>query len=185
MSGRHNMPTAGHHDAEVDEPASTQHPPARSRVGVLVVMSAIALVLTLASAAFRWLIGSDHRIDTARTESVQAARDITIEMLSYQPDTVEQQLNAVRERLTGEFLGTYTTLTSAVIPAAQAERIAAVADVPQAGSVNASADRAEVVLFVNQSVSVGGKAPQKTPSVVRVTMVKEGDRWLMSKYEPV
>ena len=40
---------------------------------------------------------------TARDESVQAAKDSTIALLSYKPDTVEQQLTDARDRLTGEF----------------------------------------------------------------------------------
>lgn len=155
------------------------------RLSLRVGLAVVALVLAVACGVFGWQIRSYRASDAARTESVQAARDITVQMLSYEPDTVEQQLNAVRDRLTGNFLGSYTALTEEVIPAAQAQQIAAVAEVPRIGSVNATPDRVELVLFVNQSVSVGDQAPQKTPSVVRVTMVKDGDRWLMSEYEPV
>ncbi|MUL85094.1 hypothetical protein FZI95_23770 [Mycobacterium sp. CBMA247] len=171
--------------AEADEPAEATPPRARPRVGLPIVLSAIALVLALAAAVFRWQIVSHHESDTARAESVQAARDITVQMLSYQPETVEQQLNAVRDRLTGEFLGKYTAMINEVIPAAQAQQIAAVAEVPRMGSVSATPNGAELVLFVNQTVAIGDHAPQRTLSVARATMVKDGDRWLMSKYEPV
>jgi Mce-associated membrane protein len=172
-------------ESAAEEPAEAEQKPARSRVSLLFVLSAIALVLTSAAAAFRWLIVSNHESEMARAESVQAARDITVEMLSYQPETVEQQLSGVRDKLTGEFLGKYTAMINEVIPAAQAQQIAAVAEVPRIGSVSATPSGAELVLFVNQTVAVGDHAPQRTESVMRATMVKDGDRWLMAEYEPV
>ena len=173
----------------VDEPATTEPatapPRARSRGSAAVVLAVIALVLAVASGVLRWLTVTQAESDTARVESVEAAKEITAEMLSYETDTVEQQLTAARDRMTGKFLGTYTAMINEVIPAAQAQRIAAVADVLEVGTVKAEPDRAELVLFVNQSVQVGDHMPEKTPSVARVTMVKDGDRWLLSEYEPV
>ncbi|OBG48663.1 hypothetical protein [Mycolicibacterium fortuitum] len=174
---------------ETGEPATTEPatapPRARSWGSAAVVLAVIALVLAVASGVLRWLTVTQAESDTARVESVEAAKEITAEMLSYETDTVEQQLTAARDRMTGKFLGTYTAMINEVIPAAQAQRIAAVADVLEVGTVKAEPDRAELVLFVNQSVQVGDHMPEKTPSVARVTMVKDGDRWLLSEYEPV
>lgn len=174
---------------ETGEPATTEPatapPRARSWGSAAVVLAVIALVLAVASGVLRWLTVMQAESDTARVESVEAAKEITAEMLSYETDTVEQQLTAARDRMTGKFLGTYTAMINEVIPAAQAQRIAAVADVLEVGTVKAEPDRAELVLFVNQSVQVGDHMPEKTPSVARVTMVKDGDRWLLSEYEPV
>ncbi|MDG5769498.1 MULTISPECIES: hypothetical protein [Mycolicibacterium] len=174
---------------EPEQPATTEpaaaRPRDRSRVSAAVVLAAIALVLAVASGVLRWLTVTQAESDTARVESAEAAKEITTEMLSYETDTVEQQLTAARDRMTGKFLGTYTAMINEVIPAAQAQRIAAVADVLEVGTVKAEPDRAELVLFVNQSVQVGDHMPEKTPSVARVTMVKDGDRWLLSEYEPV
>ncbi|WKG02162.1 hypothetical protein [Mycolicibacterium sp. HK-90] len=168
------------------EPAEAQ-PPVRtgSRVSLPAVLATVALVLAVAAAVLRWQIVSSEASDTARAESVEAARDITVQMLSYETETVAEQLNAVRERLTGNFLGSYTAMINDIIPAAQAQQIAAVADVPEIAVVSAEPNSAELVLYVNQAVQVGGQMPQRTPSVARATMVKEGDRWLMSEYEPV
>jgi Mce-associated membrane protein len=161
-------------------------PTRRTRILVLGVLPAVALVLALAAAVFKWQIASSTGVERARTESVQAARDITVEMLSYQPDKVEQQLHTARERMTGEFLGIYTAMIeNAVIPGAKSQGVTAFAEVPQAGSVSASLDHAEVLLYLDQTVTVAQKPPQKTVSTVRVTMVNEDGRWLMSKFEPV
>jgi Mce-associated membrane protein len=42
-----------------------------------------------------------------------------------------------------------------------------------------------VLLFVNQTVVVGQGAPTDSASSVRVTLDKIGDRWLISKFDPV
>lgn len=117
---------------------------------------------------------------------MQAAKDITVEMLSYEPDTVEAHLNEALNRLTGNFRDSYTTLVNTrVVPVATTQRVTANADVPAIGVESASPDRVELVLFVNQLVAVGDQAPQKTTSTVRATMVREDGQWLMSEFEPV
>ncbi|OMC35797.1 hypothetical protein A5740_07795 [Mycobacterium sp. GA-1841] len=175
-----------------DEPDATEEPtadntdqPARTRSRVPLVLAVIALVLASACGVLRWLIVTQHESDTARTESVEAAKDITIQMLSYETDTVDQQLTAARDRMTGEFLGKYTAMIDQVIPAAHAQQISAVADVQSVGVVSAEPDRAEVMMYVDQSVQVGRNVPERTLSIVRATVVKDGDQWLLSRYEPV
>ncbi|WP_273734853.1 hypothetical protein [Mycolicibacterium septicum] len=172
-------------DETAEEPAEPEPSRARSRVGLPVVLGALALVLALTCGVLRWLTVSEDQSATARDEAVQAAKEITAQMLSYETETVDQQLSAARDRMTGDFLGTYTAMINEVIPAAHAQQIAAVAEVLRAGTVSVKPGSVEMVLFVNQSVQVGNHMPQKTPSVARATLVKEGDRWLMSEYEPV
>ena len=124
--------------------------------------------------------------DRRAIESMQAAKDSTIALLSYKPDTVEQQLGAARDLLTGEFRDSYTSLTNdVVIPGAKQKQISAVATVPAVASVSANPSHAVVLVFVNQTVIVGQDAPTDTASSVRVTLDKVGDRWLISKFDPV
>jgi Mce-associated membrane protein len=42
-----------------------------------------------------------------------------------------------------------------------------------------------VLVFVNQTVSVGNGVPTDTASSVRITLDRVGDRWLISKFDPV
>jgi Mce-associated membrane protein len=107
-------------------------------------------------------------------------------MLSYQPATVDAQLNSARDLLTGSFKGSYTSLINdVVIPGAKQQQISAVATVPRAASVSAEPNHAVVLVFVNQTVVVGTDAPTNTASSVRVTLDKHGDKWLISKFQPV
>jgi Mce-associated membrane protein len=153
---------------------------------VYVVLPALALLLASAAGFLKWQDGSARDAATARTESVHAATDSTIALLSYKPDTVGKDLDAARGRLTGTFLNTYTSLThDVVIPGAKQKQISAVATVPAAASTSATGNHAVVLLFVNQTVIIGQDAPTNTASSVRVTLDKVGGRWLISQFDPV
>ena len=157
-----------------------------SRAIVYVVLPALALLLASAAGFLKWQDGSARDAVAARTESVRAATDSTIALLSYKPDTVEKDLDAARGRLTGTFLSAYTSLThDVVIPGAKQKQISAVATVPAAASTSATGNHAVVLLFVNQTVIIGQDAPTNTASSVRVTLDKVGGRWLISQFDPV
>ncbi|HEX9499668.1 MAG TPA: hypothetical protein VF926_15130 [Mycobacterium sp.] len=172
--------------SESAEPAKPERRIQWARVFAFGVLPAVALLLALAAGYLKWIDNSVRNSDVARDESVQAAKDSTTALLSYKPDTVEQQLGAARDLLTGDFRDSYTSLTNdVVIPGAKQKQIAAVATVPAVASVSAKPNHAVVLVFVNQTVIVGQDAPTDTASSVRVTLDKIGDRWLISKFDPV
>lgn len=123
---------------------------------------------------------------TAATEAVAAARETATAILTYNADTVEGDLNAARDRLTGPFLAEYTKLVNeVVIPGSKEKQISAVAQVPAAASVSATANHAVALVFVDQTVTIGKGTPTNTASSVRVTLDRVDDRWLVSGFEPV
>ena len=156
------------------------------RLVVVGVLPAITLVVACGAAYLKYRIAVAHETQTARIESVQAATEGTIKILTYHPDTVERDLNAARDRLTGNFREAYTQLThDVVIPGAQEKKIAAIASVPAAASVSASPDHAVVLVFVNQTTTMGNDAPSNTASTVKVSLDKHGNRWLISDFTPI
>ncbi len=157
------------------------------RAVVLTVLLCVLLLAVLVGAGFLgWKYYSGQAAETARIETVQVAKDATVQLLSYEPETVEEQLTSARDLLTGTFQESYTELTNdVVIPGAKEQSISAVANVPAAASMTADSDRAEVLVFVNQTVIVGDGAPTATASSVKVTLEKAGDRWLISGFDPV
>src|SRR4029077_3147119 len=172
--------------SESAEPAKPERRIQWARVFAFGVLPVVALLLALAAGYLKWMDNSVRNSDVARDESVQAAKDSTTALLSYKPDTVEQQLGAARDLLTGDFRDSYTSLTNdVVIPGAKQKQIAAVATVPAVASVSANPNHAVVLVFVNQTVIVGQSAPTDTASSVRVTLDKIGDRWLIANFDPV
>jgi Mce-associated membrane protein len=174
---------------EASESAEPEEPKRRiqwPRVFAFGVLPAVTLLLALGAGYLKWMDNSVRDSEIARDQSVQVAKDSTIALLSYKPDTVEQQLGAARDLLTGDFRDSYTSLTNdVVIPGAKQKQISAVATVPAMASVSADPRHAVVLVFVNQTVIVGQDAPTDTASSVRVTLDKIGDRWLISKFDPV
>jgi Mce-associated membrane protein len=117
---------------------------------------------------------------------VQAAHDSIVEMLTYQPDTADQKLNAARSRLTGPFLESYNQLIqTVVIPSAKQKKITAAAKVPAAAAVSAGDDRAIVLAYVDQTLALGTAPPTRTNSTVRVTMEHVDGVWLISGFDPI
>lgn len=157
-----------------------------ARTVAFLVLPIVALGLAAGAGYLKYRDNSIRNSEIAATTAMQAARDGTIALLSYQPDKVEEQLGKARDLLTGEFRNSYTSLTNdVVIPGSKERQISALASVPAAASVSATPDKAVVLLFVNQTVTVGPDAPTDTASSVRVTLEKDGDRWLISQFDPV
>lgn len=156
------------------------------RVFAFGVLPGLGLLLALASGYFRWADGSAEDLARVRAESVRVASEDTVALLSYKPESVDKDLGAARDRLTGEFKDAYTTLTrEVVIPGAKEKRITAVAKVTAAATVSATANHAVVLLFANQTVTIGEGAPTDTQPVIRVALDKVNGRWLVSHFDPV
>jgi Mce-associated membrane protein len=157
-----------------------------SRVLAYGGLPTLALLLALAAGYFMWVVRSADDVALARTESVRVASEDAVALLSYKPDSVDRDLGAARERLTGDFKDAYTTLTrEVVIPGAKEKHISAVAKVTAAAPVSATANHAVVLLFANQTVTIGGGVPADTQPVIRVTLDKVNGRWLVSHFDPV
>jgi Mce-associated membrane protein len=146
----------------------------------------LALILALGVGYLKWLDGQEHESPIAAEESVKAASESTIAILSYKPETVDQDLRAAADRLTADFRRQYTQLvTDVVAPGAKQQHIAAVATVPAAASVVATGKQAVVLVFVDQTTTIGNDPPTQSTSSVRVTLDKIDGRWLISQFDPV
>lgn len=177
-----------HCDDNSEKPSSSKTPLQQSiwrRVFFYSLPGAVMLA-AIAVGYLKWQDFSLRELQTSREESVRAATDLTVKMLSYRPDTVENDLASAREQMTGAFRDSYAQLTrDVVIPGSKQKRISAVATVPAAASVSASHSRAVVLVFVNQSIVVADDAPSSTASSVKVTLNRVNNRWLISDFTPI
>jgi Mce-associated membrane protein len=145
-----------------------------------------ALVLAVVAGLLNWIAGTARQADLARVASLQAARESASALLSYKHDTVDDDVAAARERLTGNFKDAYNSLThDVVIPGAKQKQISVTATVPAAASVCASENHVVVLVFVDQTVTIGNDAPTNTASSVRVTLDNIDGRWLISQFDPI
>lgn len=172
--------------AVADDTASPSRRPGLRRLLLVILLPALATVLTLAAGYFRWQDVSARVAQEAAAQSVQTATETTIAMLSYRPETVDSASAAAAEGMTGAFREEYTQLIKEVVaPGAKQQHISTVVTVPAAASVTASAHHAVVLLFVDQQTTIGNDPPTMSASSVRVTLDKVGGRWLVSQFDPV
>jgi Mce-associated membrane protein len=153
---------------------------------LVVGLPALALIIALGVGYLKWLDGAARESRAAAEASVRAASESTIAILSYKPETVDRDLKAAAERLTAGFRQQYTQLVNDVVaPGAKQQHITAVATVPAAASVSATGKHAVVLVFVDQTTTIGNDAPTQTTSSVRVSLENVDGRWLISQFEPV
>jgi Mce-associated membrane protein len=153
---------------------------------LVAALPALALVLALGIGYLKWLDGTARESRAAAEQSVRAASDSTIAILSYKPETVDQDLKAAADRLAEPFRQQYTQLVNDVVaPGAKQQHISAVATVPAAASVSATGKHAVVLVFVDQTTTIGNDAPTQSTSSVRVSLDKVDGRWLISQFDPV
>jgi Mce-associated membrane protein len=155
-----------------------------SRILVYGLLPALVLLLAVAAGLLKWKDSSARNTELARSQSVTAARDSAVALLTFRFDTVDRDVAAARERLTGGFLDTYTQRTQEeLIPNAKERHVSATAAVPGAASESATQNHAVVLVFVNQTIKIGDSTPADAASSVRVTLDKVGERWLVSGFD--
>ena len=81
---------------------------------LLLILGALTMAAAvLAGVLYFTLYRPDQRVDdTVRAAVTDTASQGAIALLSYEPDTVENDVGAAKERLTGEFLDYYTQFTT-------------------------------------------------------------------------
>ncbi|EID78880.1 MULTISPECIES: hypothetical protein [Rhodococcus] len=160
----------------------------KSRRLLLILGALTAVAAVLAGVLYFTLYRPDQRVDdTVRAAVTDTASQGAIALLSYEPDTVENDVGAAKERLTGEFLDYYTQFTTdVVVPAAKENQVATQATVAASGPVEVAADTATVLLFVNQTTTSAAKPePAVTATSINVELTKSGENWLISGFDPV
>jgi Mce-associated membrane protein len=158
----------------------------RGRVLAYAALPVLALIMALGAGYLKWEDASVRADHAAAIEATGAARASTIALLSYHPETVDKELVAARDRLSGAFRDSYTSLTNdVVIPGAKQKHISAVVAVPAAAAVSATSSHAVVLVFVDQTTTIGDEPPTDTTSSVKVTLDKVGARWLITDFRPV
>lgn len=179
---------------------------ARRSVGrlVAVVVLAVLLVGSVAGAAsvYWWIFRPDQKalgLNLFTTASVDqqiqerqkqvagAARDGTVALLSYAPETLDKDLANAKSHLTGEFLKYYSQFTDQIVaPAARQKGVKTEATVARAAVSELNADSAVVLVFVNQvTTSKDRPDPALATSSVVVKLTNTDGHWLISEFNPV
>lgn len=154
----------------------------------LLLVAGLVLSAGAAAGAYWWMYRPDRLTDAAaRNQVTEAAREGTVALLSYAPDTLDKDLANAKSHLTGEFLTYYGQFTDKfVAPASRQRGIKTEASVIRAAVSEMRPERAVVLAFVNQvTTSKERPDPSLATSSVLVTLVKSDGRWLISEFNPI
>jgi Mce-associated membrane protein len=181
-------PEAAEPAAQQPTPVTRPQPRLKKWIGPL----AAAVVLLAAASAAGWLYFFQYRVDQqtdaeAARVALDAAKDGTIALLSYAPETLDQDFATAKARLTGDFLDYYTDFTEKVVaPAAKQKSVKTEATIAQAAVSEIKPDSAVALLFVNQATT-----SQENPdgafasSSIKVGLTKVDGAWMISSFDPV
>lgn len=164
----------------------------RMQVTLKPVPVILILLMLISGGATGWLYLEQYRPDQqtdsgAARAAVAAASDGTIALLSYSPDTLDQDFATARSHLAGDFLSYYDQFTQQIVaPAAKQKSLKTTAKVVRAAVSELHPDSAVVLVFVDQSTtSKDSPNPSMAASSVMVTLAKVDGNWLITKFTPV
>ena len=108
-------------------------------------------------------------------------------LLSYSPETVDNNVADAKSRLTGDFLQRYSQFAdSVVVPAAKERGVKTEANVARAAVSQMRPESAQVLAFVNQvTTSRERPTPALATSSVMMTLVRKDGHWLIAEFNPI
>ena len=148
---------------------------------------AVVAAIGLAGALFFLQYRPNQQTDeVAAHAAIKAASDGTVALLSYSPETVDNDLAAGKSHLTGELLRYFNGFSQYFLaPTVRRQGVKASASVLRAAVADMHPNAAVVLVFVHQTTTSKDKPdPVLSTNSVRVTLTKANGTWLIAKFEP-
>ncbi|MCX2962964.1 hypothetical protein [Gordonia aquimaris] len=151
------------------------------------LLVAAAVVVTVACVCVAGFLGyryNESRLsEQARDSSLAAAKGYATTMFGYTPDNVEEHVAQSKQVLTGAAKPTYEDLVTKnnLVSEVQKQLVVSEVTIQDAGVVTNTADTSQVLIFMNQSVTRGGKELVRVdPSRLTFDMVEQDGRWMIT-----
>jgi Mce-associated membrane protein len=161
---------------------------ALAKLGVIL----LAAVLVASAGVAAWLYFEQYRPDqetntAAANVALDAAKNGTVALLSYSPESLDKDFAAAKSHLTGDFLSYYTQFTEQIVtPAAKQKSVKTTAAVVRAAVSELHPDSAMVLVFINQNTtSKENPNGSFAASSVKVGLKKINGAWLIASFDPV
>jgi Mce-associated membrane protein len=161
-----------------------------ARRNFVAIVIAVALIASAGVAAGLYFgqYRQDRETNAAAANVVlDSAKNGTVALLSYSPESLDKDFANAKSNLTGDFLSYYTQFTEQIVtPAAKEKQVKTAASVVRAAVTEIHPDSAVVLLFINQ-VTTSKENPDGAfaASSVKVSLKKIDGRWLISAFDPV
>ncbi|GAA4880090.1 hypothetical protein [Saccharopolyspora cebuensis] len=157
--------------------------PARGRRRVRPRTIAVAVVL-LALLGAVGLLGFQVRqaqvAEGQRGAVLGAARRYAVDLSSYDHTALERNFQKVSANASGRFAEQYERISTALTELIRQQQAKSEGFVLEAGLVEMTGERAVVALFVDQKITnLNSPEPRIDRTRMRMTLQREGDRWLV------
>jgi len=166
----------------------TSSPPAKASRLPLILLGALVVAAAVVVGLLSWQAFSASQAQRNAEAALDAARTRTVQVLSYDPKTLDADLARARAQLSGAFAVQFDQLITSVIkPASKEQGLASKVEVIRSALIDSQPDRAEALLFLRQSITTTAvPQPQQETIQVKATMAKTEDgQWLISNLEPL
>ncbi|HEX3706553.1 MAG TPA: hypothetical protein VHV76_07955 [Mycobacteriales bacterium] len=148
---------------------------------VLAIAAVVVLVISARSSAH------DHAVEKARAAALAAAKPEVAAALTYDYRTLNSDFAKAETGMSTKFKANYArTAAGSVTPLATSTDAISTGTVADAGVISASTSTVRVLVFADQTAQnkkLGDKS-RLDRSVIEVTMVKQGDRWVIDGLKP-
>lgn len=154
-----------------------------ARVRVLVPLLLItALTAGCALLGVQYL--NEDAVRDARDSAKRAAREYAVALTTYDHTSLRDDFGRVSSHATGEFAKEYEQVSANLTKLIKKHESTSEGNVIATGTVSVARDRAVVLLFVDQTIKNANiDKPRIDRNRMRMTLVREGERWLVDNVE--
>jgi Mce-associated membrane protein len=154
--------------------------------GGLAAGSVLLVVATVLAVVFAWKLHDRDRVDAAARDAAATAQSYAVTLTSIDSQHIDQNFTDVLNGATGDFKDMYSQSSTQLKALLVQNKAVSKGRVVDASIKSASADRVEVMLFVDQEVSNSASPdPRIDRSRILMTMQRVGGHWLAAKVEMV
>ncbi|MGI8537484.1 MAG: hypothetical protein ACR2K2_13575 [Mycobacteriales bacterium] len=157
-------------------------PPPWWLVSIPLAVAVVALAVVVGALRIGPTAGTVVEAEPQRRAALEAARERTVALTSYDYRRLDQDFAAVLATATGQFAEDYRNTSAELRPDLLADQAVATTTVVAAGLESFAPDRAVAVIAVNQVITVRD-APRPEGNRIRMTLVRPADTWLVERVE--
>jgi Mce-associated membrane protein len=157
--------------------------PLSGLVWVVLVVASVGLLAGLLYFQYR---PAQQTNDAAAQSAIAAAKDGTVAVYTYSPNTIDRDLASAQSHLTGDFSSEFKQYIQSPAPTdAKRNGVKTAATVAGAALMELHPDSAKALLFINQTTtSAQNPATSETSRSLLVTLTKVDGKWLISSMKP-
>lgn len=153
-------------------------------------VSLLTVAILIAGVVITTIVGLDYRdtklAEDARGEALDAGKQTATVMFGYEPGDVEKNVEQTRNSLTGPAEKQYDEIVKEanLVTEVGKQQVKSVVSIQEAGVVHSGRDKALILIFMNQSVTKGGKdLVSVEASRLQYSMERHGDKWMVSNID--